>query len=168
VSDLALHRQPGKFRLIGAVAGAGVVLAALAGYLLGPHINGGRHASTAGVPPAAVEGPHVSAAGLVQRSGVRISQLAISGGGGLVDLRYQVVDPEKANSVHDRATPPVLVDERTGLLVNELLMGHMHKGQMKAGQTYYLIFVNPGNLVRRGTPMTVQLGNAQVAHVRVQ
>jgi hypothetical protein len=110
----------------------------------------------------------VTAAGLAERSGVRVAQLAVSGAGGLVDLRYQVVDADKANGLHDPATPPLLIEERSGLLVNELLMGHEHKGRMKAGQSYYLIFVNPGNLVRRGTRMTVQLGDARLAHVRVQ
>ena len=56
--------------------------------------------------------------------------------GGLIDLRYQVLDPDKANSLHAQQTPPALVDERTGLVVNQLLMNHaVHKGQLKVGVT---------------------------------
>lgn len=60
------------------------------------------------------------------------------------------------------------MDERTGVVVNELFMGHSHHGQLKPAQTYYLIFNNPGNLVRRGGRVTVQLGAARLAHVPVQ
>jgi hypothetical protein len=44
----------------------------------------------------------------------------------------------------------------------------MHHGRLKAGQSYYLIFEDPGNLVQRGARVTVQLGAARVAHIRVQ
>jgi ribosome biogenesis SPOUT family RNA methylase Rps3 len=103
-----------------------------------------------------------------RRIGVRIVRVAVSGGGGLVDLRYQVLDPDAAASIHDAATPPQLVDEPTGVLVGGLLMDHSHKGRMNAAQTYYLVFDNPGSLVRRGSRVTVQLGAARVAHVPVR
>jgi len=92
-----------------------------------------------------------------------------AGGGGLIDLRYQVFDPDKANALHNKRTPPALVEEQTGLVVNRLLMNHaVHKGPLKAGVTYYLVFNNPGNLVRRGSMVTVLLGNAEVQHVVVR
>ena len=111
--------------------------------------------------------PVVSEAGLAERSGVRIQHVAVSGGGGLVDLRFQVVDPDKAATVHDLATPAAVVDESTGLVVNQLLMGHSHTAPFKPGVTYYLVFENPGNLVHRGSDVSVLLGNAQVEHVVV-
>ena len=117
--------------------------------------------------PAAWQRPVVSEAGLAERSGVRIVQVAVSGGGGLVDLRFQVVDPEKAASIHDLATPAAVVDESTGLVVNQLLMGHSHTAPFEPGVTYYLVFENPGNLVHRGSDVSVLLGNAQVEHVVV-
>ena len=68
-------------------------------------------------PSASTEAAHplpelVSAAGLLERSGVRVVRVAATGGGGLLDLRYQVVDPGKAAAIHDAETPPALVDER--------------------------------------------------------
>jgi hypothetical protein len=112
--------------------------------------------------------PVVPAAGLTERSGVQIVQVAVTGGGGLIDLRYQVVDPDKANALHDEATPPVIIDESTGLVVDQLLMGHSHTGSYQAGSTYYLVFENPGNLVQSGAKVSVLLGNAEVDHVAVQ
>ena len=118
--------------------------------------------------PAQWQRPVVSEAGLAERSGVRIQHVAVSGGGGLLDLRFQVVDPDKAAAVHDVATPAAVVDESTGLVVKELLMGHSHTAPFKTGVTYYLVFENPGNLVQRGSDVSVLLGNAQVEHVVVE
>lgn len=118
--------------------------------------------------PSTWQRPAVSAAGLADRSGVRIVYVAVTGGGGLIDLRFQVVDPDKADSIHNNATPPALVDDATGVVVNNLLMGHSHTNGFTAGQTYYLIFENPGNLVQQGGTVSVLLGNAQVDHVTVQ
>jgi hypothetical protein len=132
--------------------------------------------SVAGIVALALWLPHASgwtgpargaAADLAQRSGVRIVRVAVSGGGGLVDLRYQVVDPDKAAALHASATPPALVDERTGVVVSRLFMGHAHSGELKAAVTYYLVFENPGNIVGRGGKVTVLLGDAQVEHVAV-
>jgi hypothetical protein len=71
-------------------------------------------------------------------------------------------------TVHENRTPPAIIDERTGLVLNRLLMGHAHTGQLKAAVTYYLVFENTGNWVRRGSEVTVLLGDAQVEHVVVK
>jgi len=158
--------------MVGVFTGAAmaIVLAALVVWV--PRWWSDDHAkasdsSSASVPAAWIR-PRVSADGLAHASGVKITQLAITGDGGLVDLRYQIVDPDAANVLHDKNTPPGLVDEESGLLVNELFMEHAHKGPFHVGETYYLVFNNPGNLVQRGHKITVLLGNAQVEHVVVR
>jgi hypothetical protein len=112
--------------------------------------------------------PTVTEAGLVTVSGVRVTFVSLTGAGGLVDLRFQVVDPDKANALHNADTPPALIDEETGLVVSQLLMGHSHTDSYKAGTTYYLVFENPGNIVQRDGKVTVLLGPAQVEHVVVR
>ena len=131
------------------------------------------HASTDGTEatdsrvPASWARPAVAADRLSQASGVEITRVAVTGDGGLVDLRFRIVDPDRANALHDESTPPAVVDEQSGLVVHELLMNHSHTGAYKAGVTYYLVFNNPGNWVHRGGKVTVLLGNAQVEHVEV-
>jgi hypothetical protein len=152
-----------RVRMLGAATGAGIaLLAAAATYELARHRD--QPAGRAKV----VAAPLLSKDAFERASGVQIVHVAVSGAGGLVDLRFRVLDPDAAADIHDAATPPQLVDERTNVLVNELLMGHSHHGRYKAAQTYYLIFNNPGNLVRRGSRVTVQLGAARVAHVLVR
>jgi hypothetical protein len=142
-----------------------VVVAGLVLWL--PHRSSGDARSGAAVPVDWAR-PAVTAAGLAERSGVKITQVAMTGGGGLVDLRYQVVDPDKAVALHDRRTPPALVDEETGLVVNQLFMDHSHQGPQQVGVKYYLVFNNPGNWVHRGSRVTVLLGDAEVQHVVVR
>ena len=158
-TDRRLRSRTDRALLIGSV-----MLAAAAGIplLVAELSDSGSRARAA---PAF---PLVSPAGLVERSGVRVVRVALSGDGGLVDLRYQVVDGEKADAVHSPTAPPLVVDERTGGVINRLLMGHIHSNRPKVGLTYYLIFENPGHLVHRGGRVTVQLGNARLAHVRVR
>ncbi len=124
-------------------------------------------------PSASTEASHplpelVSAAGLMERTGVRIEHLAATGGGGLLDLRYQVADPGKAATIHDPETPPALVHEPTGVVIDGLFMGHNMAGRTKAGVIYPLIFSNPGTLVRPGDRVSVVLGDARVGQIRVR
>jgi hypothetical protein len=110
----------------------------------------------------------VSRDGLAARTGVRIKWVAVTGGGGLIDLRYQVVNPDLAAVLHNPANPPALIDEASGLVVRNLLMDHAHKGIYQPGITYPLIFENPGSWVHTGSKVTVLLGDAEVDHVIVQ
>ncbi len=92
----------------------------------------------------------------------------MTGGGGLVDLRFQAIDPDKAHSVHEDATPPVLIDETTGVVIDTLLMGHSHTSDFVPGVTYYLVFENPGNLLQSGSKVSVLLGDAEIEHIDVR
>lgn len=160
------RRLPRRLRLLGLLCG--VLLAVGATALVRTVNQGPKHeADAASKVPIAWQRPVVTAAHLVERSGVEITQVSLTGGGGLVDLRYKVIDTELANELHDPATPPAVVDEKTGLVVHDLLMSHSHTGPFKPGVTYYLIFNNPGDWVRHGSKVTVLLGDAQVEHVTV-
>ena len=148
--------------MLGVFVGVVLVAATIVGFKL-VHSSGASPARSAS---AGEEALLVSAAAFQAKSGVRLTQVAVTGAGGLLDLRFRVLDSSRAASVH--STSPMLVDERTGVVVNKLFMGHEHRGRLKAGQSYYLIFTNPGNLVQRGSRVTVQLGTVRVAHGPVQ
>jgi hypothetical protein len=157
----------GRARLAGGLAGIllTVVIVGLVMWLT--HAFVGDANRTANKVPVSWQRPVVTADALAQQSGVKITQVAVTGDGGLVDLRFKVVDSERANALHDPTTPPAVVDEESGLVVHELLMNHSHTGPYKTGVTYYLVFNNPGNWVHHGSRVSVMLGNAQVEHLLV-
>lgn len=146
-------------RVLGVLTGAALVLGLLA--LAGA----GRSTPEPRLHPLPAA---VSAAGLAERSGVRVVRVATTGGGGLVDLRYQVVDPGAAAAVHDADTPPAVVNERTGAVIDRLFMGHMPHSRPKAGVSYYLVFANTGDAIHAGDRVAVVLGKARLEHVRVR
>jgi hypothetical protein len=161
-----------RFRPPRRVLVAGFVVGVLLAFAIGGLVWWLPHRSAADAshvdPPVEWQRPSVSAAGLIERSGVRLVHVAVTGGGGLLDLRFQVVDPNKAVTVHETQTPPAIVDERTGLVFNQLLMDHAHTGEFKPAVTYYLVFENTGNWIRRGSKVTVLLGDAQLENVVVR
>jgi hypothetical protein len=156
-----------RLRLLGILTGVIVVIGGTLITLLLIRGPGDSVKSESKVPVAWAR-PLVSASGLVERSGVKITQVAATGDGGLVDLRFAVVDANKAAALHDPAHPPAVVDQRTGLVVKDLLMSHAHTAPFKTGVTYYLVFNNPGDWVHRGDKVAVLLGDARVENVTVR
>ncbi|HMJ36241.1 MAG TPA: hypothetical protein VK501_20235 [Baekduia sp.] len=150
-------------RLAVRATGVAVGAAAAAGALLAFTSGDGAHGAQGHPLPMAV-----TVEGLADRSGVRDVRVHVTGGGGLLDVRYEVVDPGKAALLHDAGTPPAIVYEPTGTPIEGLLMGHLPHGSAKPGVSSFMIFVNPGNIVRPGDEVGVILGPARLPHVRVE
>src|SRR5690349_14955870 len=72
--------------------------------------------------------------------GVRFTQAAVVGDGGLVEIRYTVLDAQRASAFqNDVQHPPVLKNERTGKSAwRTALMKQGH--QLRPGQTYYVLY----------------------------
>jgi hypothetical protein len=140
-----------------AAALAAVLLVGLAAWIFTGGSSGGQAAHDPLSP---------SRARFQAETGIRVIRVAVTGGGGLVDLRYQVIDPDKAQVVHLRT--PRLIDERTGQVIDTPFMGHSHGGgQAKAGYTYPLLFVNENGVLTRGSAVSVVIGNSLWADVDV-
>ncbi len=147
-------------RVLGIMAGAALALAAIVAYSALGH--GAGEQKLRALPPV------VTPAALLNQLGARVTRVTASGNGGLLDVRYQVVDSDKAAALHDAKTPPALVDENSGQVIGRLLMGHSHTGAFKVGVSYFFIFEDPGGLVKRGNQVSVVLGPARVQHITVQ
>jgi hypothetical protein len=118
--------------------------------------------------PAVVPGVSLSAGDWTRATGLRVDRVAVSGGGGLVDLRYTVVDAVAARG--HAAHPPMLVDERTGTRVGEPWMGHAHArgGPTTEGRAGYALLRNPGGVVTPGGSVSVLLGDLRLPGVPVR
>jgi hypothetical protein len=158
--------QPRRIRLgwsLAALVVGAVVLSAPAAVALWLTTRDGGEASrVTALSPAAFE----------DQTGVRIVRIATAGGGGIVDLRFQVLDPDKALAVHDKQRPLTLVDEENGAVLRAAFHGRHSGGTtqvgLNAGATYYLLFANPGGALQRGDLASVEVDGGRLEHVRVR
>ncbi len=97
-----------------------------------------------------------------ERSGVDQLRIHRTAGGHLLDLRYRVVDPQRATSLLAKDNTAYLVDEKSGRRLpvpSTPKAGSLRaKGVPRAGRSYFALFTNPGGLVRRGDQVSVVLG----------
>jgi len=105
--------------------------------------------------------------------GIKILDLRRTSAGYMIDLRYTVVDPEKAAPILDRMAHPYLLDQITGarLFVPDTpTLGSLRQtpGQSVAGHRYFVLFANPGKHVEAGRKVTLVVGALRVPNLTVQ
>jgi hypothetical protein len=116
---------------------------------------------------------------LEQEFGLRVDLLGMSAGGGLIDFRFTVLEPEKAAPLfapsttgsssetqqHAKATLPLLFAEDSNTLIQARgSMGH-HQPSLAVGKTFFILYPNPGGKIQAGTPVSIVLGSVRVEHV---
>lgn len=104
----------------------------------------------------------------IEKTGIRVTQVALTAGGGMIDVRYQVIDPDKAAIVHDKDRPPTIVDEATGQAMDTPWMAHARKHELHGGVTYFELLLNAEGAIKPGEAVTVVLGGVRLEHVIVQ
>ena len=161
-----LTKQPGLFlkghwRGLAVLAGLALAATLAVWLLVSP-----KPAATPSQPPR--DSASLSEAAFEEATGVRITHVAITGQGGLIDFRYQVIDPDKAVIVHDADKPPTLVAEANGQVIDRPWMQHGHSGKLNPGATYYLILVNPKGGVKSGDSVSVIIGDFRLEHLIVK
>jgi hypothetical protein len=107
--------------------------------------------------------------GMAARYGIDVTLVAVTAAGGLIELRYQVVDPDKADRVvHDRALAPALVVEGTGQTLVMAAPPHHHGAELQLGGTYFFLMANARNAIHRGDEVTLVIGDARLEHITAQ
>ena len=100
--------------------------------------------------------------------GVRFTLAAVVAGGGIVQLSYTVLDAAKAAAFqNDVLHPPVLRSEQDGgRLTRTALMKQGHT--LRPGQTYYVLYLDGGSVVRPGGTIEIDVAGRRLAHVPVR
>ncbi len=100
-----------------------------------------------------------------EKYGVRFTFLAVTAKGGMVELRYRVVDEGKAaNFGHYTETAPMLIAEDTGKIVDVTIMG-LHNHRVEPGRTYYVLYRNTDSAIESHRPVTIAIGDQKLEHV---
>ena len=140
--------------------------------------------SACGSPSGGEEAEEAQSALIEEAWGIRVLSVALTAGGGMVDVRYQVTNPEKAalalgSSEHDVITPedvkesPLLIDEESGYAFMEThlhLMGRVftQRENPKAGVSRFMLFSNMNGLIRPGDSVSLAIGDRRLVHMVVQ
>jgi hypothetical protein len=128
-----------------------------------------RHASVPAVGPGTL--PAADPSSIARRWGVGISSLRLASSGYMLELRYRILDANKAQPLFDRALRPVLRDDASGLqtmVPNPPTTGSLRSSNdAKAGRTYFMFFTNPSRFVKVGNTVTVTIGEFSVSGIPV-
>jgi len=110
----------------------------------------------------------VSQSTFEEKSGMRVQLLAVTAAGGLVDLRLQIVDAEKAKAfLDDHANFPALrVGDDIVLRTSEEAVAAAQDIQIENGKSIFVMFPNTGNILKSGDPVNIIFGNLQLEAIQ--
>ncbi|NNJ11509.1 hypothetical protein EKD04_014320 [Chloroflexales bacterium ZM16-3] len=100
--------------------------------------------------------------------GVRISQVALIADRGLVDLRYTVIDPDKAALMTDSIESLPKIVAGNGTVLDQRGAAHRHGQNLEAGTTYFLLYSNTKNALVPGDTVIVRVGELTINGVPVR
>ena len=129
-----------------------VVMFGALSYQLGAQ-NGKAHESEHPLPERII-----SAQTLEEEYGIRVQLVAVTAAGGMVDVRYRIIDPAKAAKlvVDGGIMPMVYVYGSAVMLMPDM---HMRTQKLIADRVYFDLIPNTQNAVKRGTVVTVAFGD---------
>jgi hypothetical protein len=98
----------------------------------------------------------------------------LSAAGYVVDLRYRVLDPQKARPLLDGKQRPFLLDDRGAKLgvPDTPILGSLRQtsrnGKVSTTHSYFILFANPARYLRPGDRVTLTVGDARMPGLTVE
>lgn len=101
----------------------------------------------------------ISQAALEEKYGLRVSLIGVTAAGGLVDVRLKILDGVKARALlgDPKNFPSLFVEQRYFLHASEDYRAQ--EIRFDDGGNLFVMFSNPRNLVKPGTPIMILFGN---------
>ena len=128
--------------------------------------------------PDVVERPgngHVAGERVVESLGVNIHGLVLSSAGYMIDLRYRVVDAEKAAPLMDKKIKPYLLVQATGARLDipdtpkvGMLRQLPRNDSVKQDRDYFIMFTNAGHRLNSGDKVDMVVGQTRIENLRIQ
>lgn len=117
--------------------------------------------------PAAGE-PMPTSPEIERQYGVRFTMVGVTADHGLVDVRFIVLDPDRAaEMLSDPSRLPRLMVERVDKPLPSAALMPMHH-ELIPGRTYYVLYRNSGGAVRSGEMVTLAFDLGSLRHVVVR
>jgi hypothetical protein len=100
--------------------------------------------------------------------GVRFTGVDVTAGGGMIQIRYQVIDSDKTAAIHDSDGAPYIVDSNGHTYADPGMAGHSHVGGTKpSGTSDYVLLANARGGVKAGSVVTIRIGDLELRNVHV-
>jgi hypothetical protein len=136
-----------------------LVFASILGFNLWRMSGGAELNYTNGIPPH----PQIE-----ERFGVRLTGVYMASKGGMIDMRYRVVDVGKAKIFgHYTETSPMIIAQDSGKPIEVTVM-MLHNHRVEGGRVYYILFRNTENAVKAGSKVSIQIDDVLLENVVVQ
>jgi len=119
------------------------------------------------VNPAIAGSKAITAAELEQDFGVRLGIVGLLASGGLIELKFQVIDADKATALFGESEDmPFLAVEGTSTVL-ESAKGMKHSLTLLDGASYFFLYTNAGNAVTEGTTVAMVFDGVRVPDLPV-
>jgi hypothetical protein len=95
--------------------------------------------------------------------GIDKLKVSYTASGNLIRFSYRVTDPERATALSEKKSTPYLLGQRSRALLQIPVMdkvGPLRQAvKPEAGQEYWMVFSNKGNLIKPGDRVNVMIGS---------
>jgi hypothetical protein len=156
----ASPEAPGRrFRPWHAVVAALVVVAVVVGVFA---LRGDANANSA------IDGSKaITAEQLADQYGVKINVVGLIASGGLVELRFQVVDADKASALFGEVEdmPKLAVEGSSRILTSA--KGMKHHLTLLDGASYFFLYTNVNDSVHQGSRVAFVINGVRLPHLEV-
>jgi hypothetical protein len=117
---------------------------------------------------AAAETQTIAADSFAEHYGVRVTQIAVTAAGGMIDLRFKVLDPEKARPLFpSHADLPELIATDSGLRLTATKR-MMHNIRIQKDAVSFVLYPNVRNAIHPGSPVSVAFGQLRLEPTTAQ
>lgn len=107
--------------------------------------------------------------------GIKIHGLVLSSAGYMLDLRYRVIDVEKAAPLMDRKVKPYLLVVATGARLEipdtpkvGMLRQMPRNNDVVKKRDYFIMFANPGHRLHEGDKVDLFVGDTRIENLSIQ
>lgn len=104
--------------------------------------------------------------------GIEVMYVRQTAAGYMLEFRYRVVDADKAKALFERQIKPMLIHAESGarfVVPTPAKTGALRNSNPpKDGHTYWMFFANPGQFVKPGERVTIEIGDFLVENLVVK
>ena len=108
-----------------------------------------------------------------EANGIEVVRIKPAANGMMLDLRYRVIELEKAREMIRQTTPITLIDQASGTILSIPNMAKVGKlrnlpNSDDTWKIYWIFFGNPDGMVKTGSKVTLVIGDVQIKDIIVE